>query len=317
MLVLMFIQGPRLVIWDLPVTLSSGQEPGPALAICVGESPASPSSVSGRTDTALPTAPSRGQRQKCRSGGGGGGGVPCCFGTGTAPPQLCPRSVCLEGAKGRDRLSEQGKPILLQNGEYVDFLKLHPSLCIFPPKTPKHLMEGNRANNPVRWLLSSPPILQRGKLRPGEVPRLRENSGLYFSGFGFGKKSQRLPFLPSLPLSLKFPSFKQKQKPRHAMPCPKPAWPDGQRGGGGRRIPKSPSLGRGPRVPYPHGKIISLDGAQGAAHASPVIRATIATAMLECICFHKEGPVLPPSAPQSCMCKRLSRFVFSRVLGRK
>ena len=62
MLVLMFIQGPLLVIWDLLVTLSSGQEPGPALAICVGESPGSPSSVSGgRTDTELPTAPSRGQ----------------------------------------------------------------------------------------------------------------------------------------------------------------------------------------------------------------------------------------------------------------
>lgn len=64
----MFIQGPRLVIWDLLVTLFSGQEPGPALAIYVGESPASPNFASaGRTDTELPTAPSRGQQQKRRS----------------------------------------------------------------------------------------------------------------------------------------------------------------------------------------------------------------------------------------------------------
>ena len=39
--------------------------------------------------------------------------------------------------------------------------------------------------------------------------------------------------------------------------------------------------------------------AQGAAHASPVIRAKIVTAMLEYIFFHKEGPGAPSlSSPE-------------------
>ena len=167
----MFIQGPLLVIWDLLVTLSSGQEPGRALAICVGESPGSPSSVSGgRTDTELPTAPSRGQKQKCRSWG-------CHFALVPAPPTptpAMPAECVLARGEGESQTLWARKAILLQNGEHVGFLKLHPSLY-FSTKTTKALVDGGslRANNPERWLLSSPPFHRGGKLRPGDVPRLR------------------------------------------------------------------------------------------------------------------------------------------------
>ena len=148
MLVLMFIQGPLLVIWDLLVTLSSGQEPGRALAICVGESPGSPSSVSGgRTDTELPTAPSRGQKQKCRS-------WVCHVALVPAPPpprpQLCPQSVCLQGAKGRARLSGQGKQFYSRMGSMLTSSNSIPH-CIFPPKPPKRLlMEGHSVPTTLR-----------------------------------------------------------------------------------------------------------------------------------------------------------------------
>ncbi|KAB0407095.1 hypothetical protein E2I00_004251, partial [Balaenoptera physalus] len=93
--------------------------------------------------------------------------------------------------------------------------------------------------------------------------------------------------------------FKQKkQKQIHSMPCPKLAWPKGERESEGEGFQVLPARD-GASGTLSSRKIISRDGCPGSCPHGPAIRATIATAMLEYIFFHKEGRCGPSlSSPE-------------------
>lgn len=135
----MFIQGPRLVIWDLLVTLFSGQEPGPALAIYVGESPASPSFASAGEQTQ--SSPQ--QRPPGASSKSAGAEGAVFAGAGTAPAAV-PTGMCLEGGKAESQTLGRESQFSCRTGSMLTSSNSTPRSVFFHQKHPKRLlMEGN------------------------------------------------------------------------------------------------------------------------------------------------------------------------------
>lgn len=126
------------------------------------------------------------------------------------------------------------------------------------------------------------PHLWRGTLRPGEVLRPRENSGLYFSGLGF-HKGQMASLSISLSLSSSVPIFQAENRSRYTR---RPL-PNSQTGL--REAERIPSLGWGPGHPSSW-KIISRAGRPESSYTALQLG-------LRCVCnvrmYFLGGPLGP------------------------